>query len=316
MRMVIWGEAARLVPAVAVLVPIMLLQSQPFRTRTDLVALNVTVVDENGRPVPDLQQEAFNVTEDGRAQPIAHFASGEIPLSIVVALDCSESMRGTRFDVAREAVTGFLDRLGPEDEFTIVGFNDRAFSITPWTTSRETILGALARVVPSGSTAMYAAVSTAIDGLRGSRNRRQAVVIISDGNDQMGTERAGAAETRLAARRRSLPAIERVRHSEAVVYAIGADPPDTPPPYRLDSAALRELTDPSGGSTRVVFADADIARAAERIGAELRQQYVLGFAPARPPDGKFHKVQVAVSGCSKCRVRARSGYIADQSAAR
>jgi hypothetical protein len=69
----------------AVLAPTMLLQSQSFRTRIDLVALNVTVVDENERLVPDLQQEAFNVTENGRAQPISCFASGEIPLSIVVA---------------------------------------------------------------------------------------------------------------------------------------------------------------------------------------------------------------------------------------
>src|SRR5258707_868733 len=107
MRMVIWWKSARLVPVMAVLAPIMLLQSQPFRARTGLVALNVTVVDQNGRPVANLAQEAFTVTEDGRAQPIAHFASGEIPLSIVVALDCSESMKGMRFDVAREAVTGF-----------------------------------------------------------------------------------------------------------------------------------------------------------------------------------------------------------------
>lgn len=308
--MLIWWKAASLVPLMAVLAAA---GTQPpsFRSRTDLVAMTITVVDDKGAPQPGLHQDAFTVTEDGRPRPVEFFAAAEIPLSIVVALDCSESMRGLRFAAAREAVAGFLDRLGPDDEFTIVGFNDRAFSITPWTTSREAILAALARVEPGGSTAMYAAVSTAIDGLRGSRNRRQAVVIISDGNDQLGGERAGTAETRLAARRRSLPAIERVRHSEAMVYAIGADAPDAPPALRLDSAALRELTDPSGGSTQVVFADGDIARAADRIGAELRQQYVIGYAPAHPGDGKFHKVQVTVSGCPRCRVRTRSGYIAD-----
>ena len=58
--------------------------------------------------------------------------------------------------------------------------------------------------------------------------------------------------------------------------------------------------------------DGAIADAAERIGDELRQQYVLGFASERPDDGKCHKVQVMVAGCSKCRVRARSGFIADQ----
>ena len=284
-------------------------QAPSFRSRTDLVALTVTVLDDKGMPLPGVRQDSFTITEDGAPRPVAHFAAGEIPISLVVALDCSESMRGARFDVSRKAVEGFLDRLGPEDEFTIVGFNDRAFSITPWTTSPDAILAALGRIEPSGATALYAAVSTAIDGLRGSRNRRQAVVIISDGNDQLNGERAGNAATKLAARRRSLPAIERVRHSEALVYAIGADPPDTPPPYRLDSAALRELTDPSGGSTRIVYSDAGISEAAERIGAELRQQYVLGFAPSHPGDGKFHKVRVTVNGCDRCRVRVRSGYI-------
>jgi len=83
--MVIWEKTARLVPAMAVLAMMLLLQSQPFRARTDLVALNVRVVDENERLVSDLQHEAFNVTENGRAQPIVHFASGEIRLSIIVA---------------------------------------------------------------------------------------------------------------------------------------------------------------------------------------------------------------------------------------
>lgn len=302
MRMLIWWKAARAVPAIAALAPF-LLQSQPFRTRTDLVALTVTVLDDKGIPRPGLPQDAFTVTEDGVPQPIAHFAAGEISISLVVALDCSESMRGRRFDLAREAIAGFLNRLGPDDEFTVVGFSDRAFNISPWSTSRDAILGALSRLTPAGNTALYAAVSTAIDALRGSRNRRQAVVVISDGNDQLRGERPRGP----AARQRGLKAAERVRRSEALVYAIGVEAPFTDP---LDAGALRLVTDPSGGSTQLVNSDQAIAGAAERIGAELRQQYVIGFAPAHAGDGKFHKVQVGVRGCAKCEVRVRSGYVA------
>jgi Ca-activated chloride channel homolog len=302
MRMLIWWKAASCVPLAAVLAAL-LLQSQPFRTRTDLVALTVTVLDDKGAPRPGLTQDAFTVTDDGVPQPIAHFASGEIPISLVVALDCSESMRGRRFDLAREAVAGFLDRLGPDDEFTVVAFSDRAFNISPWSTSRDAIIGALSRLTPDGNTALYAAVSTAIDALRGSRNRRQAVVVISDGNDQLRGERPRGP----AARQRGLKAAERVRRSEALVYAIGVEAPFTDP---LDAGALRLVTDPSGGSTQLVSSDQAIAAAAERIGAELRQQDVIGFAPAHAGDGAFHKVQVSVSGCAKCRVRVRSGYIA------
>jgi Ca-activated chloride channel homolog len=89
------------------------------------------VLDDKGMPLPRLSEDAFTITEDGKPQPLAHFASGRIPLSIVVAVDCSESMKGSRFDGARNAVKALLDYVGPEDEFTLIGFNDRPFSMSP-----------------------------------------------------------------------------------------------------------------------------------------------------------------------------------------
>jgi Ca-activated chloride channel family protein len=282
-----------------------------FRARTDLVALNVTVLDDNGAPVGGLTRDAFTVTEDARPQPIEHFASDDVPISLVVALDSSDSMKGGRFEIARQAVKGFIDRLGANDEFAVFEFNDQPFNISLWSTSHEAILAALRRVEPQGYTALYAAVSAAVDGLRGSRNRRQALVIVSDGNHQLRGERPTAAGVNTAARQRALSAIERVQRSEAVVFAIGVDAPDVPPLYRLDAAALRSLTDSTGGSTRVVHSDGAMVEAAERIGDELRHQYVIGFVPAHPADGKFHSVQITVKGCA-CHVRARRGYVADK----
>ena len=146
MRMLIWRTAASLVPTAVLAAS--LSQSAAFGTRTDLVAMTVTVLDNKGTTVGQLPEEAFTITEDGSPRPVAHFARGKIPLSIVVALDASESMRGGRFDLARRAVKGFVDRLGPEDEFTLIGFNDQPFTITPRSTSPETIVAALNRVEP------------------------------------------------------------------------------------------------------------------------------------------------------------------------
>jgi hypothetical protein len=83
----------------------------------------------------------------------------------------------------------------------------------------------------------------------------------------------------------------------------------------LDDYALRQLTDPSAAFTEVVRADADAVSVAERIAGELRQQYLLWFAPAHPDDGKFHRVRVTVTGCA-CRIRARAGFVADKRKAR
>jgi len=153
--MLIWRIAASLIPLAAVLAAVAP-QAPPFRSRTDLVAMTITVFDEKGVPVPKLPEAAFAVTEDGRPRPIAHFAYGMLPLTIVVALDASESMKGGRFDRARQAVKGFLDQLGPEDELTLIAFNDKPFSVAPWSTSPDAIFAALTRVEPQGYTALYA----------------------------------------------------------------------------------------------------------------------------------------------------------------
>jgi Ca-activated chloride channel homolog len=287
-------------------------QPPAFRSQTDLVALAVTVVDARGSPVGGLARSVFTVMEDGHPQTIQYFAGDQVPISLVVALDASESMKGARFAVASESVKGFLDRLGPEDEFTLLGFNDRPFSISPWSTNRDTILGALGRVEPQGNTALFHTVSTAIDALRGSRNRRQALVIVSDGNDQLRGERPTATLSP-ASRQRLAAAIDLVQRSEVVVYAIGVDTPFAQP---LNGEALRSITNPTGGSTRVVDSDAAILRAADRIGEELRFQYLLGFTPAHPDDGRFHSVRVTVDGCHGCAVRARRGYVAARSTSR
>jgi VWFA-related protein len=166
---------------------------------------------------------------------------------------------------------------------------------------------ALADVHPNGGTALYDAVPAGVGALQRARNQRRAFVIISDGNDAVPMRRRS--EERATTARESLAA-DAVRRSEAVVYAIGVDPPGAG--QRLNAGALERLTVPTGGATRLVATDADILTAADQIGNELRQQYVIGFPPTHPGDGKFHRVQVSVPGCATCRVRARAGYIADK----
>ena len=279
-----------------------------FRSRTDLVALNVTVTDEQSQVVRGLTRDAFAVTEEDAPRPIEQFAAASVPLSLVVAIDASESMRGARLEFARQAVLRFLERLGPDDELDVFGFNDRPFNITKGSKDPQTIARALARVRPGGWTALYNAVAAGVEALQRAKHRRRALVVISDGNDEM----ADRYDDGRASPAREAVAAARVNHSEAMIFAIGVDPPDRFAARPLNIGALTRLTDPSGGATRVVVSADRVTYEAERIGDELREQYVIGFAPAHPGDGKFHRVQVTVSGCDKCRVRARSGYIADK----
>jgi Ca-activated chloride channel family protein len=283
--------------------------SQPaFRTRADLVAMNVTVVDAQGGVVRGLTQDAFTISEDGQPRSIAQFTAESAPLSLVVAVDASSSMQGRRFAFARETVLKLLDRLGPDDELFVFGFNQRLFNIVRGTRDRDAIARALADVHPNGLTALYDAVSAGVQALRVATHRRQALIVISDGNDHMVDPYR---DDRRPVAAREASAIEIARRSEAVIYAIGVNSgPGSS--ERLDVAALGRLTMPTGGSATIVTSDDGVIGAAEQIGENLRHQYVIGFAPAHPGDGKFHRVQVTVSTCEKCRTRARSGFIAEK----
>lgn len=286
-------------------------QGPLFRSRVDLVALSLTVVNEGGRFVTGLAREAFTVTEDGRTRSIAHFTSDPVPVSLVIAVDASGSMVGQRFDLASQAVLQFFDRMGPDDEISIIGFDDRPFVIAPWTRSPNGARDALRQVTPQGTTALYAAVVSAIDALRMSKHRRQAVIVISDGNDFVRDPQASIPYPQEAVVRQ-MRALQRIEGTEALVYAIGVNASAADPSIRgqqFDANALRRLTDPTGGITHIVRSDDAVIGAAERIGEELRQQYQIGFVPANDSDGRFHRIRVTVSGC-KCRVRVRAGFIA------
>ena len=112
--------------------------------------------------------------------------------------------------------------------------------------------------------------------------------------------------------KRAASAEEVVRRSEAVVYAfgLGSEQPDGP-----DVMALQRLTDPSGGRTQVITREGDISAAAERLMAELRHVYLIGFEPEHH-DGKYHQVEVTVSDCSRCIVRSRTVFVSPMKRAR
>jgi Ca-activated chloride channel homolog len=299
-------------------------QRPAFKTQTDLVAVAVTVVGADGRPVQGLGKDAFSLTEDDRPQPIVQFTGDAVPLSLAIALDASTSMKGRRFQWARDAVWRLLDHLAPKDEVCVYGFNDQPFVIAPWTSDIHTVERSLLGVSPDGNTALYSTVSSVLGALATSQHRRQAMVVISDGNDRLASDnpmyRGPASTSPLdvapgpdplsPSRQRLIPLLERIRHSEALIYAIGIDLPNRYGHDPLDHAALRQLTDPTGGFTEIVHADADAVTVAERIAAELRHQYLLGFVPAHADDGRFHRVGVTVT--CPCQVRARAGFIADK----
>ena len=310
-----------------------------FRTGVDLINVAVSVSDANGRYISRLRQEDFVLYEDGVEQPITHFSNERVPVSLGLVVDTSGSMAGEKWDNARSALDRFLlQLLGPDDEVFLYQFDSDPYLLQGWTTDRARLSRAMSRIVPRGGTAMYDTLAEAVPLADSGRNRKKAIVVISDGNDTHSS-------TAVSDLKRL------IRETEVLVYAIGIDgendltsggvfrrppvrlpfpfpipgrrrPYPVQPPWggggvggnsrssdRVNAGALRELTDDSGGRTEIVQTSRDLDPATTGIADELSQQYFLAYPAAAKKDGRWHTIRVEVRD-QRYRVRARKGYTA------
>ena len=182
-----------------------------FKSRVDLVNVTATVSDGNGRFVSGLQKDDFKVYEDDQLQTITHFNADRVPVSLGIVLDTSSSMSGEKIDAARRALEAFMaDLSDPEDEFFLYRFSDDPVLLQGWTSDRRAMSRALGKANTKGGTALYDAVAEALPLARQGKNRKKAIVVISDGNDTSSFTGVGALR-------------QLIRESEVLVYAIGID---------------------------------------------------------------------------------------------
>ncbi len=316
-----------------------------FKSGVELINVTATVSDASGRFVPGLRKEDFVVYEDDQPQSVTHFSAERVPVSLGIALDTSASMAGDKIEAARSALDRFLyDLLDRDDEIFLYRFSDSPFLLQGWTTDRQLVTRALGRVAPTGGTAMYDAVAQAIPLAETGRNAKKALVIISDGNDT--TSRTPVRELKQLIRKSEVLvyAIGIDGASETTLRHQPVPPTRQPPrlpiplPFpprrlpggglpgldvtaqglfpqgansdRVNVAALRDLTDDSGGRTEIIRDSKDLDPATTNIAAELSQQYYLGYPASGKKDGRWHAIRVDVPN-GAYRVRARRGYMAN-----
>ena len=324
-------------------------QGFSFRTSVELINVTATVTDAQGRFVPGLTVDDFEVYEDGKLQTISQFDSERVPVSLGIALDTSGSMMGDKIAAAQTAVNRFLyDLLGPQDEVFLYRFDSKVSLVSGWTEDRQAVGRALGSITPYGGTAMYDAVAAAVPLAQAGTRRKKALVLISDGNDMSSRTDVDAVR-------------QLIRESEVLVYAIGIDasgaspaayprpsspstagpkPPKSspipsafpggrviaqPPPKpgtasnssprrsaaegRLNVDALRSITDDSGGRTELIYSARDLEPATAGVANELSRQYFLGYSTSIPKDGRWHTIEVKVRR-GNYTIRARRGFIA------
>ena len=162
-----------------------------FKSDTRLVVLPVTVADKSGKLIPNLQQKAFKVYENGAEQPIKLFRREDVPVSLGIIVDNSGSMRDKRVKV-ETASTDLVKASNPQDEVFVVNFNDEAFLDVPFTNDIKKLEQGLARIDSRGGTAMRDAISMSIDYMKeNGKKDKKVILVVTDGNDTASSGHAG-----------------------------------------------------------------------------------------------------------------------------
>ena len=264
-----------------------------FRSRTEAVQVTVTVNDSHGQYARDIPQTAFHIFEDGKAQTVQGFASENVPLELVLALDISASMAPS-LSTLKAAVKDFLSAVPPEHHVSIIAFNGRVYPVARRSSAPSTRAAAVDALTAWGETALYDAITEGLSMLA-QESGRKALLVFTDGEDQ-------GSHTSRAEVERALEA------SDATLYSIGHGAGTSADALKK---LLARLSEPTGG--RLLFAD-NLSRLHDAFGDMLRElsnQYLLGCESTnRTHDGSWREIKVSVDGFS--RVRARNGYRAPE----
>jgi VWFA-related protein len=276
--------------------------SATFRSRTDLVALDVSVEGQSGEPVPPLDASQFVVLEDTVPQDITFFApEGRLPLAVVLLVDHSQSMAGERLARAKAATSAFLRTLQPDDRVEILAFDEEVTRLYPLGRDHGAADRSIRDLSAGRSTALYDALLVGLRDLeQDARSRasdcQHAIVVLSDGDDTKSRETFEDVS-------------DDARRSSVAIDTISLRSDDhhrsLPPAHELIQLAID-----TGGEAIAVRRVSDLAKVYEQISSALRQRYRLGYvSSSAAQDGRWHRISVRIPEMNVI-ARTRTGYYA------
>src|SRR4030095_16743888 len=272
-----------------------LAQQPTFKSGTSVVGILSTVIDAQGRLIPNLEQEEFAIFDNRKPQEITFFQNETQPFEIVVMLDFSASMTAN-LDLLRASTEQFILRMLPEDKGQVGAFSDKIEFSGRVTSDRDDLIHALKDLQFGNPTRLYDAIDASINMLDEAKGRRKIVLVFTDGDDT-------------ASRRGQGEVLQKAKTKEVMIYAIGLESEifngQRVQRTRPDRG-LRKLAEETGGGYFELKKTDDLAPTFTRVAQELHSLYALGFAPA-VLDGKEHKLEVRVKTAGAV-VRARKSY--------
>ena len=281
-------------------------QDQPtpaFRAGVDVVSLNVTVSDLDGRFITNLDQTNFQVYEDGVQQNVTFFTRTQLPIALAMLIDTSASM-DEKMATAQEAAIGFSQRLRPEDLVEIVDFDSRVNILQTFTNDAVKLEQAIQQTSAGGSTSLYNAIYISLRELskaplRRADVRREAIIVLSDGEDTSSLVTFDEV-------------LEQAKRSETAIYSIGLQSDDSRSRvgFREADFVLRQLAQETGGRAFFPNEVDELPKIYQEISDELSSQYSVGYISGNPlRNGQWRRIVVRVDRES-VEARAKQGYYA------
>jgi Ca-activated chloride channel family protein len=315
-----------------------------IKVNTTLVTLPVSVMDRDGRYVPNLRKEDFRLWEDGLEQQVAFFSSVDKPFSVVLMLDTSGSTR-FRLEGIQEAAIAFTNQLRPDDRVMIVSFDDQVRVLSEFTSDRGRLRDAIRRTRPGDGTKLYEAVDMVMNRQLNNVSGRKAIVLFTDGVDTTSRHATYVSNVRDAEELDALiypvqydtymdmsagngggswPGSGRVPSSPVgVLIQIlgginrggrgpingGGGPGTSRHDYEVANRYLHDLADKTGARGYQADTNQNLSNAFANIAEELRRQYSLGYYPKRSAQaGERRQIKVRVNQ-PNLAVRTRDSYI-------
>lgn len=288
-----------------------------IRVDTELVGLNVSVVDRGtNRGVNGLTKEDFQLFENNVPQQIAHFESASAPFNLALLIDLSGSTASV-VELIKSAALHFVDAARPFDRIGVITFAGGQVVVSPLTSDHEALRQRIRAIQkPEGSTKLYDSVAFAVDEVfRESKDsRRNAIVVISDGLDSVLPNVTGEGSTLSYDEM-----IRRAKEFDGVIYTIWTDTQAYEPLSPLDIQQetfdlahdqMKELADAGGGGFYECEKLADLAGAYDRVVADLGTLYTLAYRPTnKVRDGLWRTIRVNVNRANTV-ARGKRGYFA------
>lgn len=270
---------------------------------SEYVLVPVVVLDKKGRFVENLEKKHFQVRVQGVPVQLDTFENDDsAPVSFAFLIDTSGSMKlANKLEYAKAAVRLIVARRRPGDDFALFAFaEDEVAPMADFSRDPTRLLAALGELEAGGKTALFDAVAATPSRMLAGKNGKRAIVLFTDGVDN-------------ASRLKADEMAEILQQVSTPVYAVGMknasfDRLTDEERSQLSVDNLRMLAASSGGKMFLQGGDEDLGPTVEKIGAEVRKQYLLGFTPSGQGELKYRVLVVSILKPGTWEVRTRRGY--------